>query len=371
MNKAFSIFISACVVILSAAMVVLPDSDFSEKENRKLASFPEFSVYEFIDGNYMRDIGTYLNDQFPLRDSFMGIKTAFEKNLLRKKEVNNIFICRDGYYIEKYSKAENTQFITEKINSFAEKVKSSNVDFMLVPTAFQIYGDKLPKNAAEKPNMQYDDMQTLFDGINGKNISKINPSTILEDNKNSQLFYKLDHHWTSHGAYLAYIEYCKTKGLTPQGEEEFDKLEVDDFYGTIYSKVNDYSIKEGDTITVYSKPDWNIDVTFDDKQSNSIYNFDYSNKKDKYSIFLDNLHPYISIVNNNSDSNKSLVVVKDSFANAFVPFLVDHYKTIYVFDTRYYRDSVADFVNDNKVTDVLLLFNMNSIDKESAINGLY
>ena len=109
-----------------------------------------------------------------------------------------------------------------------------------------------------------------------------------------------------------------------------------------------------------------------DETSDSLYNPEYAGVKDKYSLFLDNLHSLIEIENETADSDRELVLVKDSYANSMVPFLVRHYKKIYVFDTRYYKQGVSEFVKEHPgVTDVLILYNMNTLDTDLGVRGVY
>ena len=106
--------------------------------------------------------------------------------------------------------------------------------------------------------------------------------------------------------------------------------------------------------------------------TDSLYNFDYATVKDKYSLFLNNLHPLIEITNETAVSDRELALIKDSYANSMVPFLVHHYKKIYVFDTRYYKQGASEFIKAHPgVTDVLLLYNMNTLDKDLGIRGVY
>ena len=89
-------------------------------------------------------------------------------------------------------------------------------------------------------------------------------------------------------------------------------------------------------------------------------------------MFLNNINSLITIENKNADTDKELVIIKDSYANCFVPFVVNHYKKVYVFDTRYYRFSVSTFINENpNVTDVLILYNMNTLDADNGIKSIY
>ena len=127
-------------------------------------------------------------------------------------------------------------------------------------------------------------------------------------------------------------------------------------------------------ITIFENPANQLTVfyTDTDQTTDSLYNFDYLEKKDKYSMFLDNIHPLIEITNETADSQRELVLIKDSYANAMVPFLVNHFKKVYVFDTRYYKQGPSSFIKDHpQVTDVLLLYNMNTIDTDLGIGGIY
>ena len=148
---------------------------------------------------------------------------------------------------------------------------------------------------------------------------------------------------------------------------------TENFAGTLYSKVNDYSHPK-DAITVYTNPEDDITVTYLDtgEVTDSLYNFDYLTEKDKYSLFLNNIHPLIEIENKTASSQNALMLVKDSYANSIVPFLAHHYRKIYVFDTRYYRDGPSTFLSGHQdITDVLLLYNMNTLDGDTGIRGIY
>ena len=105
--------------------------------------------------------------------------------------------------------------------------------------------------------------------------------------------------------------------------------------------------------------------------SNSLYAPEYLGQKDKYSYFLNNLNDKIEIHNNNCKNGKTLLVVKDSYANCFVPFLVNHYENIVVLDTRYYMTGVSQYIKNNPVSDVLILYNLNTLDEDTGTRGIY
>jgi len=359
------------VLILTGLLTffLLPKEKFSEQENRYLEFFPKFSKEAVLDGSFIEDLESYLCDHFPLRDSFMNLKTQFEK-IIGKQEINEVYLAKDGFWIEKYQEPKNNEKIIRIFNSFAESLTTAECQIMLVPTAITIYEDKLPKyvlKGRQEENRQYLISQLKPQVIDVKEI-------LMENRLDYPLFYRLDHHWTTYGAYLAYRVYCEEIGISARDLEDYKISDITaDFKGTIYSKVNDYSV-EGDTITLFQIPEQTLKVVYVDtgKETDSLYAMDYLDKKDKYSLFLDNIHPLVEIENENAQSQEELVVIKDSYANCFVPFLTEYYRKIYVVDTRYYKLPVSELVNENPaVKRVLILYNMNTIDTDLGVGGIY
>lgn len=359
------------VLVLSVTFLLSPKQEFSENENRYLAKFPAFVWEDVKSGQYMDDLSSWLSDHFPFRNFFMGLKADTEI-ALGKKEINNVYIAEDDYLIEVYETPVNTERIADTFHKFYEKIDTDKIDIrlMLVPTASYICADKLPDFAPASTQM--DTANIIYEK---SGIPTIDCSSFLFDAADSeQLYYRTDHHWTTAGAYQGYLAYCEAKGLTPVSLEDMQTETItDEFYGTIYSKVNDYSHK-ADSITLYTNPNDSLTVHYTDTDeiTDSLYNLDYVDKKDKYSLFLNNLHTLIDITNKSAESDRELVLIKDSYANCMVPFLAQHYKKIYVFDTRYYKEGPSSFIEEHpEVTDVLLLYNMNTLDTDSGIRGIY
>lgn len=363
--KVNAVIISLTVIFFTVAFFVVPKDYFSENENRSLATFPELDFEEMFSGEDLTAVSEYITDHFPFRETFVSGKTDFEINVLKSKYVNNIFIGNDGYYIEDYVKPENTEKIIDNLNEFQDSI-NVKADFMLVPTQISIYKDKLPEYAS--PLSQ---LKTIEEYYSSLNMNCIDVYDILMANKdNEELFYKLDHHWTMDGAYYAYVEYCSEKGLVPVSRDEYTVENIEDFRGTIYSKLNYSGLEHGENMKIYNK-DFDLSVKYDGVESDSLYNMEYASEKDKYSIFLDNIKSFIEITNNDAENERSLVLIKDSYANSMVPFLVNNYKKIYVFDTRSYKDAVSDFINENNIDDVLVMYNVNTIDSDTGINAIY
>ncbi len=363
-----SFCLAGIILFFSVSFFISKKEEFSVKENRYLETFPTFSFQNLKNGSFTKDLESYLADHFSNRDFFMGFKTGFEKSL-GKREINDVYLGKNGYFIEKYQTPVQNEKIINTFNGFAEKIENAEVSFMLIPTAISIYQEKLPPFV--KDNRQMETFYYLSSEISGMiDVSE----ALLEKKEEFPLFYKLDHHWTTYGAYLAYQEFAKAKGFSAKEIEEYQVSVVsDDFKGTIYSKVNDYSVA-GDEIVIFEMPDQKVEVAYQDsgEVSDSFYEYSYLEKKDQYSFFLNNIHPLIEITSYDAESEEEIVVIKDSYANCFVPFLAEHYKKIYVVDTRYYKDAISEFINQNKkIKDVLVLYNMNTIDSDLGVGGIY
>ena len=363
--------LGAGILVLAVWFVLAPKKEFSENENRYLTKMPSFTAKTVFSGEYPESLSDWIADHFPMRDLFMGVKTEVEI-VSGRREINRIYIGEDNYLIERYEAPENTERITDTLVKFYDRVKDTGVDvrLMLVPTAVTIYEDKLPAYAPEADQMETAKLLYEATGIPAVDCSE----KLLAGAQEGQIYYRTDHHWTTFGAYLGYTAYCEEEGIEPVPLEALEAETVtEEFAGTLYSKVNDYTHMK-DAITVYTNPEDRLRVTYEDtgEVSDSLYNFDYLQEKDKYSLFLNNIHPLVEIENETAPSDDVLMLIKDSYANSMVPFLTHHYKKIYVFDTRYYKDGPSSFLEEHgEVTDVLILYNMNTLDGDTGIRGIY
>lgn len=328
-RKVITILLCVGILSLSIWLLLSPKKNFSENENRYLTKFPVLSAKNLLDGTYTESLSDWLADHFPQRDFFVGLKSQTEI-LSGRKEIDHIYVAKEDYLIEQYAQPQNTQRIIDTLTRFYEKVSQAevNINLMLVPTAVTIHKDLLPQNAPA--SNQLETAQSIYTATE---IPKIDCTDCLFTGvSEGQLYYRTDHHWTTLGAYYGYLAFCAAKNLQPVSLTSLQKQTVtEDFAGTLYSKVNDYNHKK-DSITVYTNPEDHLTVTYTDtgEVSDSLYNFDYLTEKDKYSLFLSNIHSLIEIENQTSSSEDVLMLIKDSYANSIVPFLAHHYRKIYV-----------------------------------------
>lgn len=345
---------------------------FSENENRYLAEMPKFSIAKLISGDYMNGIDAYINDQFVIRDQWIGIKVLFEK-LLLKQEINSVYFAKDDYLIEKHKVSDvsedlaekNRDYLKEFISKYSTKLGKEYVKVMLVPTASEVLTDKLPPFVKGTDYNQMAYLNTLSSAI-GKEAF-IDVSDTLKKHMSEYIYYRTDHHWTTLGAYYSYVQWANDLGFNPLDKDQFDIiLASDQFYGTIHSKVN--SNVNPDKIYLYKiKDNMNYKLTYNlDVQTDTLYDFEKLKGKDKYSVYMGGNNAIVEIQTNNHNSRK-LLVIKDSYAHSFVPFAVNHFEMTYMVDLRYYNGNINDLIDDNGITDVLILYNVMGFVNDSNI----
>lgn len=346
--------------------IIIPDRRFSELENRNLSVFPKFSLKSLFSGSFTEKFDEYIQDQFPFRDFWVGIKSDTERASL-KIDNNNVYFGKDGFLLEKFRKpGENLDKNIDSINTFKDYIVDIPINFLLVPNSVKIYEDKLPKYA-----INYDQNKVIeyINSVIKNEINFINPTNYLLENKHQYLYFKTDHHWTMLGAYYGYKSFIESKGLESIPLEDFEiKTLTDSFYGTLYSKANNTHI-DADTIQAfYHKSFKDIQITFNNKTKpyHDFYFSENLDKKDKYTVFLNGNNPQLKITTNIKNSEK-IMIIKDSYAHSFIPFLSAHYEEIHVVDPRYYKVNLKEYIDENSINEVLFLYNVSNFTEDSAL----
>ena len=332
------------------------DHSFSEHENRELESRPELTLQGVISGDFMEDFESYINDQFLWKSSWLKVKAFIEKMML-KQENNGILIGKNDYLFQPISEpTEQMQRNINSINSFSEKNGDVSVYFLLAPTSVDIYREQRPWLAQSYSQLSI--INSVHKQLSTK-VSFIPVYKTLRQNNNQQLYFRTDHHWTARGAYFAYVEAAKALQFQAYSLDDFNIETVsDNFKGTFYSKANSLKTKP-DYIEAFF-PKWPVkyEVLYDHKKNtNSLYEYDYLQKTDQYSFFLDGNHSLVKITTNTGYGRK-LAVVKDSYAHAFIPFLVNHFEEVHIIDLRFNQSNLSDYLAQNEIKDVLFLYNI-------------
>lgn len=348
--------ICAILLTFTAADMLKEDRLFSEAENRVLAQKPEFTLESVLDGSFMEKYDTYVTGQFVGRDKWIGVKTRADV-ALQKKEVNGVYLCRDGYLIERHPEADfPEELIGQKLTLLRELSERWDAGVMLVPTADNILTDKLPAYA------EYFDQSAFLESVKEQVGEEryIDVYSVLREHRDEEIYYRTDHHWTSRGACYGYQAWTASMGEVPRVYSAGTAEKVSgDFLGTLHSKLN--LPVAPDTIEYYPITDLlPVRITYDmEKERDSFYEESYLETKNQYGYFLDDNHAFIEI-ETGYHNGKTLFVIKDSYANCMIPLLAFHYETIYVADLRYLNGKLFPFMESYEPEDgmdVLVLYN--------------
>jgi hypothetical protein len=354
-NALFTILLlSSIILILTVSDFIQGDRLFSETENRVLASKPEFTAEALFKGNYTQDFETYVTDQFVSRDKWIGIKTYMDM-FLQKKEIGGVYLGADGYLIEQHLPEDYPkEQVDKKLELLEQLVERWDAKVMLVPTADNILTDKLPAYA-----LYYDEahlLEQVKERIGQENY--VDVYAILQEHGQEEIYYRTDHHWTSLGAYYGYLAWAQEGQSLYYAPEDLE-VAADDFLGTLHSKVN--LDMPGESILYFPKTmSDSVKVTYDlQRVTDSCYEKSHLTTKNKYAFFLDDNHAFIEI-ETDCRNGKVLYVIKDSYANCFIPMLTPYYQKIYVMDLRYFKGRLFGFMEQyqpEEGMDVLVLYN--------------
>jgi hypothetical protein len=188
-------------------------------------------------------------------------------------------------------------------------------------------------------------------------IRPVDVISVLQENSDRQLYYRTDHHWTTEGAYLAYETYLSGLGMNAVTPDESLRNEQEGFLGTYYSKAKKYDVVS-DTIVWYDLP---VDrVTINGESVDGLYDLSKLDTRDKYSMFL-NDNNGITVIENESAPAGSILVIKDSYANCFVPFLTQSFSRVVVVDLRYLPQGLGDLISQESFDRTLFLYNFENL----------
>ena len=360
----FCIFLS----VFSVGSLIAPDRKFSENENRNLTTFPKPNLSSITSGEWQKKINSWYSDQLLLRDELISFKTGLQK-LCGKKDIGGVYLCKKGFYIEKKlpdpEKTANFDKNLAVVSQFFENNQNTlgkeNQSFMLVPSSADVLSKLLPEGALT-PDYDYV-YEKAFTLTTGKNVYVREKLGVNAECN----FYKTDHHWTTDGAAIAYIAYCESRGLTPK---PFERSELTvDFLGTAHSKVLDSAAKPDKIITYDLEDEPIYNVTADGKKLNfGLYDKSKLSTKDKYAYFFGGNYGKLTI--ENCGGKGHLLVIKDSFANCLLPFLLPHYEKVTVIDPRFYVGSVSEIITTEAVTEALLLYGVDTFMEEKTVSAI-
>lgn len=370
-------------VLISAASLIIKDREFSPNENRYLAETPELSWDNILSGTFQDGLEDYLRDQVCFRDGWITVKTGIQK-ACGDTDIGGAYVGKDGYDFEKITPEDvdekqvdrNIKAVEDYFMTASETIDKQKLSFLLVPTSGLVMQEKLPKNARLFDQAKYiDQVQKAM-----KDYNFVDVRDTLMDHHEEYIYYKTDHHWTSAGACVAYEVWSEHTGGEAETEDGLVKNVVSDkFRGSLYSKILDADSAYDEIWTYGLQKDEafgskDCTVTIDEKQQlDSIYDDEKLQEKDKYAYFLGGNYGQVHIQNQKAASKakgKNILIIKDSFANSFVPFVTQDYENIYMVDLRYYNGDMKAYLQEHEITDVLVLYNISNFISDRNIHKL-
>lgn len=379
MSKKYSVFITALFCLFTfgfgIALILSPSRDFSEQENRYLSQFKAPTLSTLRTGEFMEDFEDYVTDQFPLRDQWIRLK-ALSERALGKQENNGVYFGRDGQTLFAHFTIISRDELAQRVG-LVNKL-AGNVDvpvyFSLVPDKSWAWAMFLPDNA---PNV--DDGSTIAqaeelcsDEVNFINLRHLGitcGNTESPDEDGS--FYRTDHHWTTEGAWRGYTMLMEGMGLHGTDFGASYTQVSDSFYGTTYSASGAGWIKPDSIYTMIPEGGTKGHVTVTrypegEPIEGGLYYPEKLEVKDKYAYFLGGNQPLCVIKNPDAVGGK-LLVIRDSYSDSLAPFLAEEFQEVHLFDLRYNNLSLKQYVADNGIDQVLVLYSANNFNTDKNL----
>lgn len=351
--------------------IAVPDREISEEENRVLETRPSLSMGTVMNGDFMEQWENYQSDQFAGRDFWRSFKVALDR-LGGARMENGVYIGKDGQLMEEIEVPDDGQLeaTLSALRQFTEDWPDIRTTVMLIPDAACILSDSLPAFAA------VEDQRQLFGVAEqrlGDSVNWVDTVSILNNHTSDKLYYKTDHHWTTQAAFYVFRESASSLGIEGEVGDGFVSYTVsDDFNGVLAAK-SGIGLSEKETIDIYAPTQGDDDVVLsyvdEGRKTTSLYDSSKLETRDQYSVFLGGNASVIDI-KTVSSSQKRLLVLKDSFANCFIPFLAPYYREIVVVDPRYCSGTMEDIMDTYRITDALVLYSGNTFFTDNHLSGV-
>lgn len=364
---AVAVLFFSLVGFLSIYGFIAPDREFSENENRVLEKAPVLTIQTLLDGSFMKKCETYLTDQFPFRDQAISVKSYVER-ILGKKEENGAYIGKDGFIFDKQSAYDEIKMteLAKDINSFFKNNSTLNTVFALSPNSSYIYSENLPDYLTidnQKENIEH------FTSLLDSNIKIVDTISALNKAKEDyQVFYKTDHHWTTRGAYSVFEQIAELLGLDTDNVSYGFYNVANGFKGTLSGRV--MSLASSDSVEVCfpenSQGTFFIDFYGEKEKSATFFFEDKLSEKNKYEVFLGGNYGKV-LITTTLETDRKLVVIKDSYANCILPMLTPYFSKILVLDPRYMTESVETVMQQDNFTDLLFIYNANTLYQDVSL----
>lgn len=357
-NVVVSILFAMMIISMLTICIAKEDTLISVSERRKLEQFPEFTIKSLINGNFFSKFDTYTTDQFIARETFRKMKVLIEHNVFKKLDYNNIYE-KDGILIEQTYPLDEKSILnlTSKINYIKENYLNdeNNVYYTVVP-------DKNYFESGDNLRLDYDKMQNILK----ENLSWAKYINIF-DTLDLSCYYYTDSHWKQEKLENTVQKIKEEMGLS--NDWNYEIKDVADFKGVyagqfpIDSKSDELKILTNDVIencSVYNH---------ENGQTSKVYNMDKISSYDKYDVYLSGATALLEITNPLANTEKELIIFRDSYGSSLTPLLIDNYSKVFVVDTRYISPRILGNYITFSNQDVLFEYSVSVVNNSSSLKN--
>ncbi|MBE6576900.1 MAG: hypothetical protein E7653_02015 [Ruminococcaceae bacterium] len=331
-------FLIACILLaifLGFGIFFLPKKNFSEQENRMLSSPPELSLGALLDGSFFDTLSSFCSDHIPMRNTMISAKAACEL-CLGKRQNNGVIFSSNGVLTDRLE-YDDTSMLTKNISAIQSFSEKNGAKLIIVPRSVDVRFPELDRSARVSQVCE----PTLLGNLRALYQTGTDP------------YYKTDHHLNASGILALYELLGEELGYTPTNVER--QIVSSSFLGSVYSKAGLLNTTKDELVLLRYEGDENVRVRcFDDGcEQSSLYAWDRLNVKDKYTVFLGGNHGLMEISKAGTGKPRVLLI-KDSFANALIPILAEHFDITAV-DPRYCKDDLSTLAEKGKFDRILVL----------------
>ena len=332
--------------------IFVSDLDISKSERRKLQEFPEVSMNNILNKDFMNEFDDYSVDQFIFRDLFRNIKASYSFNVLGMLD-NNGYFEKDGVlYNNLYPLNKNS------IDSFIKKIKILNDNFDLSNNVYiSIIPDKnYYLDDSKYLRIDYDYLYNRIKTIPYKFIDLRNVLSIKD-------YYRTDTHWRQER--LEDVVFTINKSMGNDTTFNYKENKYSPFYGVYYGQA---AINiEPDELIYLTNDDLDNVIVEDLEGNNKLYDIDALDGMDSYDVFVGGATTFVKITNPKSNTDKELILFRDSFGSSIAPLLVENYKSITLVDMRYMNMNLLKEKIEFKNKDILILYSTLIINDSSTL----
>lgn len=294
---------------------------------------------------------------------------------IQTQNLGAIIVAGDsGYEYYNFSKMLAPRYI-DSVSAIGERATlSGNVYAMVIPTSIDVTLDDALRSQVNSANQEK--ALTYFNGSIKNAIAVDTVYPTLRQHRQEYIYFRTDHHWTALGAYYAYTNWCNAKGISPVALSQYSTTTFYGFTGTFYTAAGQSSTLEANSDKVTAYLPFNNHTCTITKEDGTVYNWnviqdvkDYGSTL-KYLTFIGGDNALTTIENQDNTSGDTCIVIKDSYGNAFVPFLIPHYSKIYVIDPRHYEGTLQEFCEGKSITDIIFISNISTTRNEIFIKSM-